>query len=112
MSTALALTWATFSRSITARITTALVALVTPAAAIGMVALARSGAITGPSAAKFEPFTTGTYAHASSMLLGQVLTIVVLLSAGFTVAWMFGREWADRTLGSLFSLPVSRTQLA
>ncbi len=112
MNTALALTWATFSRSATARITTALVVVVAPVAAIGMVALARSGAVTGPSAAKFEPFAVGTYAEASSLLIGQILTVVMVLAAGFTVAWLFGREWADKTIGSLFSLPVSRTRIA
>lgn len=112
MNTALALTWATFSRSATARITTALVVVVAPAAAIGMVALARSGAITGPSAAKFEPFAVGTYAEASSLLIGQILTVVMVLAAGFAVAWLFGREWSDKTFGSLFALPVSRSQLA
>lgn len=112
MNTALALTWATFSRSATARITTLLMVVVAPVAAIGMVALARSGAVTGPSAAKFAPFAVGTYAEASSLLIGQILTVVMLLAAGFAVAWLFGREWADKTLGSLFASPVSRSQLA
>ena len=112
MNTALALTWATFSRSLTARIATALVAVIAPAFAIGGVALARSGAITGPSAVKFAPFATGTFAGASSLLLGQILTVVMVLAAGFVAAWLFGREWADKTIGSLFSLPVSRTAIA
>ncbi|NTV40337.1 MAG: ABC transporter permease subunit [Demequinaceae bacterium] len=112
MSTALALTWATSSRSLTARIATALAAVVAPAFAIGGVALARSGAITGPSAVKFAPFATGTFAEASSLLLGQILTVVMVLAAGFVAAWLFGREWADKTIGSLFSLPVSRTSVA
>lgn len=112
MSTALALTWATFSRSLTARIATALVAVVAPAFAIGGVALARSGAVTGPSAVKFAPFAAGTFADASSLLLGQILTVVMVLAAGFVAAWLFGREWADRTMGSLFALPVSRTSIA
>ena len=60
MNTALALTWATFSRSLTARIATALVAVFAPSFAIGGVALARSGAVTGPSAVKFAPFAVGT----------------------------------------------------
>lgn len=112
MNTALALTWATFSRSVTARIATALVAVVVPALAIGGVALARSGAVTGPSSAKFAPFASGTFAGASSLLLGQILTVVMVLAAGFAAAWLFGREWADKTIGSLFSLPVSRTMIA
>ncbi len=112
MSTALALTWATFSRSLTARIATVLVTLFAPAFAIGGVALARSGAVTGPSAVKFAPFATGTFADASSLLLGQILTVVMVLAAGFVAAWLFGREWADKTIGSLFSLPVSRTSVA
>jgi ABC-type transport system involved in multi-copper enzyme maturation permease subunit len=112
MSTALALTWATFSRSLTARIATALVAVFAPAFAIGGVALARSGAVTGPSAVKFEPFAVGTFGNASSLLLGQILTVVMVLATGFVAAWLFGREWADKTIGSLFALPISRTSIA
>lgn len=112
MSTSLALTWATFSRSLTARIATALVALFAPALTVGGVTLARSGAVTGPSAVKFAPFATGTFAEASTLLLGQILTVVMVLAAGFVAAWLFGREWADKTIGSLFALPVSRTSIA
>lgn len=112
MKTALALTWATFSRSTTARIATLLVVVIAPVAALGMVVLARSGRITGPSAVKFAPFTVGTYAEASSLIIGQILTVVMVLAAGFVVAWLFGREWADKTLGSLFALPISRSRIA
>ena len=112
MTTALALTWATFSRSLTSRIATALVALFVPAFALGGVVLARSGAVTGPSAAKFAPFAVGTIAEASSLLLGQILTVVMVVATGFVASWLFGREWADKTIGSLFSLPVSRAAIA
>ncbi|MCB2411652.1 ABC transporter permease [Demequina sp. TTPB684] len=111
MGTALALQWATFSRSATARVATALAVLAAPVFGIGMVALARSGAITGTSAAKFEPFVEGAFGDAVGALVGQILTVVMVLAAGFAVAWLFGREFADRTYGSLFALPVSRAQL-
>lgn len=112
MITALDLTWSTFSRSVTARIATALVAIFAPAFAIGGVALARSGAVTGPSAIKFAPFAAGSFAEASALILGQILPVVMVLAAGFVAAWLFGREWSDKTIGSLFSLPVSRTAIA
>jgi ABC-type transport system involved in multi-copper enzyme maturation permease subunit len=112
MRTAIALQWAMFSRSATARVVTALAVFATPLFGIGAVALARSGTITGASAAKFEPFAEGAFGNAVGSIAGQVLTVVMMLSAGFAVAWLFGREFADRTYGTLFALPVSRTQLA
>jgi hypothetical protein len=112
MNTALAITWATFSRSLTSRIATALVVLFVPFFALGGVALARSGAITGASAAKFAPFAVGTFAEESSLLLGHILTVIMVVATGFVASWLFAREWADKTIGSLFSLPISRTAIA
>ncbi|WP_291380298.1 ABC transporter permease [Demequina sp.] len=112
MTTAIALQWAMFSRSATARVVTALAVLATPLFGIGAVALARSKTITGASAAKFEPFVEGAFGDAVGAVDGQILTVVMMLTAGFAVAWLFGREFADRTYGTLFALPVSRTQLA
>jgi hypothetical protein len=36
---------------------------------------------------------------------------MLMFGVGFAIAWLVGREWADRTYGSLFALPVSRTSL-
>jgi ABC-type transport system involved in multi-copper enzyme maturation permease subunit len=112
MKTAIALQWAMFSRSATARVVTALAVFATPLFGIGAVALARSGTITGASGARFEPFAEGAFGDAVGAMAGQILTVVMMLTAGFAVAWLFGREFADRTYGTLFALPVSRTNLA
>jgi len=66
----------------------------------------------GPSAAKLAPYREGTFAQASASLAGQVVSALTLIAVGFAIAWLMGREWADRTFGSLFSLPVTRTQIA
>jgi ABC-2 type transport system permease protein len=43
---------------------------------------------------------------------GQMLAVAQFLAAGFLAVWCFGREFADRTVESLFALPVSRRQIA
>jgi ABC-2 type transport system permease protein len=112
MTPALDLAAATFARSLTARVCTALAVLATPVFATGMVLLARSGLVTGPSAVKFEPLAEGPAGTAVAALAGQIITVVMVLATGFAVAWLFGREWADGTLGSLFALPVPRATIA
>ncbi len=62
----------------------------------------------GPMAAKFEPLTHGTLNEAQLAVAGQILAVVMLLTGGFVSTWMFGREWADRTIGSLFANAVTR----
>jgi len=112
MRTAVALQVATFSRSMTARVTTALILLMPPLFSVGMVAIARTSDATGPSAAKFAPYREGTFAQAAVSLSGQIVAVMALIGVGFAIAWLVGREWADHTLGSLFSLPVSRSTIA
>ncbi len=49
------------------------------------------------------------------LLLGvvaQVTAAAALLGFGTVLSWMFGREFADGTVGGLFALPVSRTAVA
>lgn len=112
MTASLATEFAKFRRSRVAWLTTALIVLVTPAASVGLVAAARSGSMTGPSAAKFAPLLEGTATAAHLSLAGQVLTVSAVLAAGFVHAWLFGREFADHTIGSLFGLPVSLRESA
>src|SRR5690606_10568303 len=45
-------------------------------------------------------------------LVDQVAAVAVFVGAGVVVAWMFGREFADRTFPTLFALPVTRAHLA
>ncbi|WP_062314887.1 ABC transporter permease [Demequina rhizosphaerae] len=112
MSTALALQVATFSRSLTARLATVLLVAFPPLMSVGMVALARSADAAGPSAAKLAPYRDGPFGEIVAGLAGQVVSVVALIGVGFAVAWLVGREWADRTVGSLFALPVGRAQIA
>ncbi len=112
MRPALDLAAATFARSLTARVCTALAVLAPPVFATGMVVLARTGLVAGPSAVKFEPLAQGPAGAAVATLAGQIVTVVMVLATGFAVAWTFGREWADGTLGGLFALPVSRATIA
>ncbi len=41
-------------------------------------------------------------------LLYQVSAMIGLIGFGFVISWVFGREYADRTLKDLMALPVSR----
>jgi ABC-type transport system involved in multi-copper enzyme maturation permease subunit len=112
MRTALALQVATFSRSLTARVTTALILVLPALFSVGMVAVARASNAEGPSAAKLAPYREGTFGEAAAALSGQVVAVLALIGVGFAVAWLVGREWADRTVGSLFALPISRSRIA
>jgi hypothetical protein len=112
MGTALALQVAMFARSLTAPIATLLIVLTPAFVGLGMVALVRSDIPLGPSAAKFAAYQVGPFDEAVAGLAGQIISVVALIAGGFAVAWLFGREWADRTFGSLFSLPVSRRTIA
>ncbi|WP_062305718.1 ABC transporter permease [Demequina subtropica] len=112
MSAAWALQVATFSRSLTARLTTVLLVAFPPLMSVGMVMIARAADAAGPAAAKLAPYRDGTIGEAVTALSGQVVSVVALIGVGFAVAWLVGREWADRTLGSLFALPVTRGQIA
>lgn len=111
MKTALALQWAMFSRSLTARVASALLILLPPLFSVGLVVLARSGQVAGPSMAKFEEYATGPFDQAVAALAGLIASVISLIAVGFAVAWLFGREWVDRSIGSLFSLPVKRATL-
>ncbi|MDN4475210.1 ABC transporter permease [Demequina sp. SYSU T00192] len=112
MRIALALQVATFSRSLTARLATVLLAAFPPLMSVGMVVLARSADAAGPSAAKLAPYREGPFGETVAGLAGQVVSVVALIGVGFAVAWLVGREWADRTVGSLFALPVGRAEIA
>lgn len=45
-------------------------------------------------------------------LVAQVTAAGGLLAFGVALSWMFGREFADGTVGGLFGLPVSRGSIA
>lgn len=42
----------------------------------------------------------------------QITAVVGILGFGMVLAWMFGREFTDRTITGLFALPISRSRIA
>jgi ABC-2 type transport system permease protein len=77
----------------------------------GFMALARSGGDSA-MAAKVEPLIHGSGWEAYLGMVGQVLSVAVLLSVGVVTCWSFGREFVDGTFGSLFAIPTPRGQVA
>lgn len=42
-------------------------------------------------------------------ILGQMIAVGGIIVFGFTVSWIFGREFSDRTIKNLLALPYGRT---
>jgi ABC-type transport system involved in multi-copper enzyme maturation permease subunit len=108
MITALSVEWLKFRRSPMPKVATVLVGVLTPLMAVGLVTLARSDLLSGPSRDKFAVALIGTPSEAHLALENQVLAVAMVLCGGLVAAWLFGREFVEGTLGSLFGLPVSR----
>ncbi len=85
--------------------------VVMPLLALAFVRLAGTDA-TGPMAAKLGGMVVGTGWAAWLGTLGQLVAVGQFLAVGFVTVWSFGREFSDRTVGSLFALPVSRGRIA
>ena len=111
MKTALAFEALKFRRARIARLATVLAVIAIPGFSLGMVAIARGGLVTGPSAVEFAPLLEGTVAEAQMALAGRILTVGMVLATGILTAWLYGREWADHTIAGLFALPVSRRNI-
>lgn len=63
--------------------------------------------LVGTKAAFFSKSNWGTY----FLMLNQSAATIGILGFGFVFSWIFGREYADRTMKDLLALPVSRTSL-
>jgi ABC-2 type transport system permease protein len=111
MSAALSTELLKFRRSTVPLITTVLVCLVIPGLAYGFVSVA-DGPGQGPMAEKVRAMVIGTGWDAYVGALDQLVAVALFIAIGVVVAWCFGREFADRTAGSLFALPVSRGSIA
>lgn len=107
MRTALSIEWVKFRRSMVGKLATALAVFATPLFSLGMVAVARSGSFKGPNAEKFAPLREGTLNQAHVQTAGRILPVVTVIASGFVAAWLFGREYSDRTIGAMFALPIS-----
>lgn len=94
------------------RLCTILLVAFVPLAGIGAVTLARAPQLPGAAAVKFAPYAHGDLATTHLTVLGQLLSVTVLLAGGFAAAWSFGREFSDGTAGALAGLPVGRGTIA
>ncbi|MCV2392978.1 ABC transporter permease [Actinotalea sp. M2MS4P-6] len=92
-------------RSPAAQVSGAVLALVIPLAAAGMMWAARSGG-DSPMALKVRPMIIGTGWAAYLGMLGELMSVAALLAIGVVLSWVVGREFTDRTVGSLLALPT------
>lgn len=88
-----------------------LVLIVGPALCWGFVSVVEDGK-DGILAAKLRTMVSGTGWEAYTGLLGQVIATAFFVGVGVVVIWCFGREFSDRTIASLFSLPTTRGTIA
>lgn len=100
-----------FRRAPTVRVVSVLLGIGLPVLAAALVSAASSG---GPSqlAVKARAMVIGTGWEGYLGVVGMMLSVAGLLGVGFVVCWCFGREFTDKTLASLFALPVSRRRIA
>jgi len=112
VSAALVIEWMKFRRSMVARLATPLLVIAPPAFSLGAVWMARTANLDGPSAERFAIYREGTVTEARMLAAGQILCVVALIAAGFVVSWLFGREYSDHTIGSLYALPVTLRSVA
>lgn len=88
-----------------------MIVVVVPLMALGFV-LAAGMEGTGAIALKAQALVRGEGWVAYMDLLGQVMAITLFIGPGVVAAWVFGREFSDRTFPSLFALPVGRDSIA
>lgn len=88
-----------------------LILVLCPGLCIGFVSVVEGGG-SGPLAAKIQALVTGTGWTAYIGLLDQFVASAFAVGVGVVIIWCFGREFSDRTVGSLFGLPVSRATIA
>ena len=111
MRTALAVEWLKLRRSTVVKVATAILVLLLPLLAAGFMAAYIGG---GDSllAAKVSTLVHEATWTAYLDLMAQLLSVGALLAVGVVVCWVFGREFSDGTIGSLYALPISRSQIA
>ncbi len=98
-------------RSPVAQVATGLMVILIPALALGFFWVAQNGG-TGGIALKAQAMIVGTGWEGYLNSVGQIAAAAIFVGSGIVVAWVFGREHADRTFPSLFALPTSRAAIA
>lgn len=88
-----------------------LLVVLIPALSFGMVSVVEGSGV-GPLAEKVRALVSGTGWVAYTGLLDQFAASALFVGVGIVVIWCFGREFSDRTVGSLFALPTSRGMIA
>jgi ABC-2 type transport system permease protein len=111
MRNALAVELLKLRRSPVAWVTGLLIVVLCPALCIAFVSVVE-GSGEGLLAAKVQALVSGTGWDAYSGLLYQFAASALFVGFGVVVIWCFGREFSDRTVGSLFGLPVGRDAIA
>lgn len=111
MKAALRVEWWKMRRSPVVLVSTALMALLLPLLGLGFYWVSTNGG-TGLLADKAAGLLVGEGWVGYLGLVDQTAAAALFLGAGIVVAWMFGREHADRTFPSLFGLTVSREVVA
>ncbi len=84
-----------------------LVSLASPAMSYAFFWVAVNGGF-GPLAVKADGLIVGTGWDGFFSATGQITAAAGFLAFGVATAWIYGREFADRTFPSLFALAVSR----
>jgi ABC-2 type transport system permease protein len=98
-------------RSGLARVTTLVLVLGCPLAAAGFLRLGRE--VPGsPLAEKVGALMPADGWPGYLAVVGEILTVAVLLGGGIAMSWTFGREFVDRTVYGLFATAVPRWQTA
>ncbi|CAM3418108.1 hypothetical protein [Isoptericola cucumis] len=112
LGTALRVEVLAWRRSTVQRVATPLLVLLVPLAAVGLTALARSGAVDGAGAPKLAAYATGDPATTHLGVAGQVLAVAALMAGGFAAAAVFGQPLADGRAGAYFGLATPRGTVA
>lgn len=111
MTTAVLAELTKLSRSVTGRLVTVLLVVVVPGMAAGFFAAAQAGG-SGQLAVKMRPLIHGAGWDSLTGVAGQVMSMAMLLGAGFVVSWTFGREFGDGAIETLVMTRPSRATLA
>ncbi|WP_250444669.1 ABC transporter permease [Actinotalea sp. C106] len=111
MRAALAVEALKLRRATAPRVAGLAVVLGVPAVTTGFIAAAEA-APTSQLALKVAPMLVGDGWVAQLSMVGQILSVAVLLSAGVVAAWVYGREHVDGTIGGLYAVPVRRRDVA
>lgn len=111
MTRALRVEWWKLRRSPVTLTATVLMVVVLPMLALGFYSVSQNGG-KGALAQKAEALLIGDGWEGYLGAVAQIAAAAVFVGAGVVVAWVFGREHADRTFSSLFALPVARATIA